>query len=69
MHQRTCLLSAGIRFVALAYVDNAKELRLIFKSLVQADGTTLPVVIAANAKRISTARNETDGMAPRADSV
>jgi hypothetical protein len=39
---------------ALVYVDNAKELRLIFKSLVQADGTNVPVVITANAKKIST---------------
>jgi hypothetical protein len=39
--------------LALVYVDDAREARFIFKSLVQNNGTTLPVVITANAKRIS----------------
>jgi hypothetical protein len=41
--------------IAIVYVDGAGEARFIFKSLVQANGTNLPVVITANVKRISTA--------------
>ena len=39
--------------LALIYVDGEREVRLIFKSLVQSDGTNVAVVITANGKRIS----------------
>jgi len=39
--------------LAVVYVDGEREGRFIFESLVQSGGTNVPVVITANAKRIS----------------
>jgi hypothetical protein len=38
--------------LATVYVDRARGLRLIFQSLVQVDGTNLPVVITVDARKM-----------------
>jgi hypothetical protein len=38
--------------LALVYVNDAREIRLIFTSLVQADGANLPVVITVDGNRL-----------------
>ena len=45
------LLRTGI--LALVYVDNAREVRAIFTSLVLPDGTSLPTVMTVNAKKLT----------------